>query len=466
MILAIDIGTSGCRAGLFESDGMLVSLAGQPWAISSSEEEGYSEQNPGDILQAFTGAVQLALAGRGGDVSRVVIDSQLHSLLLVDGGGAPLTPLSIWADSRAAEECRLLSGQYRENQWQKRNGCPLSPSYPLARLLWYRRHLPSLYARFAWAVSIKSCILQKILGIAVEDQALASASGLFNLAEKQWDAEILDYIGLSVGRLPQLVPVEQELPGDYTAFGRTLGISSQALWVAGGGDGQMAHLGTVGYRTDMLSMTIGTSCAVRRTSFENGADQREAVWTYLLDGSHAISGMASSNGGNVLDWYLKNLIGSVVDWPALEAELAVSVFDAKLLFFPFLFKERTASVAGAHASGFLGVRGGHTRIDLIRSLLEGIAFHACRMATGFAGCGSPPVALSGSLAESTFVRQVIAETLARPVTASLLSHAPLYGSLKLLGVELPESAEVVVPVFVNGYAEKFAEWCEKCEVKG
>jgi gluconokinase len=463
LILSVDIGTSGCRAALFLPDGSLVSIAERPYPSRYVQTAGFAEQDPEEILRVFVSAVQQATAGRGQEISRVVIAAVLHSLILVDASGAPLTPMSTWADTRAVDECHGLESEFNGGGWQTSTGCLLSPALPLARLLWYRRHHKSLYGRFVRALSIKSYILGRIFGVFVEDHALASASGLLNLSTRQWDRPILDCLGIAVERLPEPVAVEQTLPDAYTSFGCAIGISPRATWIIGSGDGQMAHLGTAGYHPDAISMSIGTSCAVRTLATVDDAGRRDSVWTCVLDDKHCLSGMASNNGGNVLDWYLRKLLDYAPEWSVLETELADRSFDSGLFFLPYLFAERLATVGSKPASGFSGVRGSHTRSDLIRAILEGIAFHACRMALGLTYRDSNPVTLSGSLTSSPLVQQIIAATLAVPVTASARPHAPLYGSLRLLGVSLPEASELSPHGAGDGYRSKFAAWCDRCD---
>ena len=163
-VLAVDIGTSGCRAILSGQDGTIISTADRSYAFQYDDRTGFAEQDPNDIFDNFVEVTKRCLSAKKVSVKYIVLGSVLHSLVLLDDTGNPLTPLSIWADRRAIDQCKKLKKMYDRNSWYQKTGCPLSPSYPMARLLWYKEHYTKLYKDFAKAVSIKSFIFFRLFG--------------------------------------------------------------------------------------------------------------------------------------------------------------------------------------------------------------------------------------------------------------------------------------------------------------
>lgn len=465
MVLAIDIGTSGCRAALFDNKGEVINSSESTYSYSTYGLSGYAEQDPEQILLAFFNVIIKASANYSESITHVVIDSVLHSLVLVDKAGIPLTPLSIWADTRAQRQCATLCEFFTQHQWHEKTGCPLSATYPLARLLWYKENLPLLFARFGKALSIKSFIWYRIFGVFVEDHSLASASGLFNLQKSMWDDDVLGYLGLDASRLPDPVPVEYQLAGSDMQPDLPIGLPQQAAWVIGGGDGPMAHLATVGYRSDAVSITLGTSSAVRMLSKADDAGRRPDVWTYMLEKQHYISGIASNNGGNVLDWYLHNVLKTTVDWDAIDLQLDSCGFDKELYFFPYLFEERIFPGTRDLSSGLLGIRADHTSLDIIRAILEGIVFHAVHMCKRLVGSRTVNViALSGSLSRLGFVREAFAGLLNTSIQIVPVLHAPQAGSFTMLtGKIVTSGMDVVAKETGDNYGDKYLTWQELLE---
>ncbi len=465
MVLAIDIGTSGCRAAMLDSQGAIINSSERTYTYSTSAVNGYAEQDPEQILLAFLDVIKLASAGYSDSITHVVIDSVLHSLVLVDKSGVPLTPLSIWADTRAQKQCATLQEIFTQHHWHEKTGCPLASTYPLARLLWYKENLPLVFDRFDKALSIKSFILYRIFGVFVEDYSLASASGLFNLHEMVWDSDVLGYLGFEVDRLPSPVPVEYQFAGSSMKSDLPFGLPRQAAWVIGGGDGPMAHLATVGYRSDAVSITLGTSSAVRMLSKADDAGRRHDVWTYMLEKQHYISGIASNNGGNVLDWYLHNILKSAVDWDAIDLQLDSCPFDKGLYFFPYLFEERVFPGTRDLSSGLLGIRADHTSLDIIRAIMEGIVFHAVHMCKRLVGSHAVNlIALSGSLSRLCFVRETFAGLLNIPIQTVPALHAPQAGSFTMLaGKIITSGMDVIARKTGDNYGDKYLTWQELLE---
>lgn len=464
MVLTVDIGTSGCRAALFNSNGEVVNSAEQHYTYSCIAGVGYAEQDPDHILRAFIEVLKRAGNGYSDVISSVVVDSVLHSLVLLEETGVPLTPLSIWADTRATNQCTSWSTEFERQHLHQKTGCPLTPTYPLARLLWYKERQTEVFDRFTKALSIKSYIIYRIFGLFVEDYSLASASGLFNLHTRTWDIEIMTHLGIQTEQLPELVPVEYEVPCSYTELGQSVGLPREVTWVIGGGDGPMAHLGTVGYQQDIASITLGTSSAVRMLTSIDSSGASAAVWTYLLDKRHFISGMASNNGGNVIDWYMRKFLNTTVDWDTLDAQLESSRFSAGLLFFPYLFAERDNDENFCRCSGFQGVHSDHTPLDFIRGILEGIVFHVVRMFERLViNSNVTAIALSGSLTRLNFVQRTLAGLINIPVLPIFDQHAPQLGSFRLLtGYKGIMNRQTIVEQPSDCYWEKYSTW-SRCQ---
>jgi len=457
--LAVDIGTSGCRATLFDAGTGVIASFEQPYPYGALLDTGHAEQDPDRILAVFLAVVCKASAGHSGEVRHVVLDSVLRSMVLLDVDGRPLTPLSLWADTRAEAQCAALAAPFAAGRWRQKTGCPLSPSYPLARLLWYKEHQPEIFTVFAKAVSIKSYILYRLFSVFIEDHGVASASGLFNHDTLSWDNDTLSYLGIDAARLPVPVPVEYQLehpPPDSGASGLPAG----AAWVVGGGDGPMAHLGTAGDRPDIASLTIGTSSAVRMLGAGGPSGCRSDEWTYILDRCRHISGVASNVGGHVLERYLHTTAAWDGDWNALDDQLSSGAIEAPLFFFPGQFQGRSSDdipMQGYFSTPPVGC----SPVMILRAVLEGIVFHTVLLLRLFAA-GRPlaAVALSGSLTRLSLVRDMISGVCGLPVMHVADLCAPQLGSLRLLDGRCMPVQEWSPGDASRRYGEKFSLWCD------
>ncbi|MBI5442009.1 MAG: hypothetical protein HY900_12455 [Deltaproteobacteria bacterium] len=411
-VLALDIGTSGARAALVGIDGEILDRAQTRYGFHCDERTGTSEQDPEEVLAQVLAVIGRCCAGGGVSIRAVSAASAMHSLMLVDETGRPLTPLSLWGDSRAKRQCEAYRQAYRQGGWHGKTGCLLSPSYPFPRLLWYRENHPQLFGRFARAVSIKAYVLFRMTGLWAEDECNASGSGLMNLRSRAWDGELLSYAGLSADRLPELVPTEQAIFRGRPALISVPGVEDATVWIAGAGDGPLCHRASAGDCVSTASLSIGTSAAARLSpgSVEPGS-LSEQIWCYVLDAGRHVLGLSSSNGGSVLEWGARALFPGGPTLAQLDEALGNRPSDPQLFFLPYLYPERDALITRRPQAGFAGVKPHHDAFDLLRAVVEGIAFHAAALHEELAKTGGTRVVVSGGAARLTTLRSVLAELL-------------------------------------------------------
>lgn len=469
-VLAIDIGTSGVRAALITSIGVVINSAQALYGFQCDDRTGVAEMDAELVFNRVLAVINRCTSGLHTFVRCVSMASAMHSLVLLDERGRPLTPLSIWMDTRAKPQCEQYRGIYERRHWHQKTGCILSPSVPLARLLWYRDREPGLFGRFSKAVSIKSYVLMRLLGVCVEDQSGAAGSGLLNVQVRQWATEVLDYIGLDPVRLPELVGNQDVIYRGTPAGMEIDGIGPDTVWIAGGADGLLAHKASVGKSANTRSLTIGTSAAARRSTADSMAERDNSVWCYPLDSQQYVVGQASNNGGAVIDWCLRTFFPSGTLLADLDEALHERRPDHKLIFLPFLYAERDCLVVQRPASCFTGLRPEHSPLDFFQAVLEGVVFNAIEM---LARLGNPglmmPAVASGGVTKLVTVRRILSavipgvQWLPEGVDATMRGAASL--GWECLGANQKVLFNDVMPLGENqqsvAYLQNYKLWKEK-----
>src|SRR5690606_16386012 len=120
----------------------------------------------------------------------------------------------IWSDSRAGAQAAAVFEQVGETRWYERtgNGFP-PPLYTAFKLMWLREHAPDVFARTRLVLGSKDWINLRLCGRAATDPSYASGSGVWNLEEGDYDAELLAATGLPRELLPEVVPSSEVLGG-------------------------------------------------------------------------------------------------------------------------------------------------------------------------------------------------------------------------------------------------------------
>ena len=316
-VIGCDIGTTNVKTTAFDCE---------TGAIYATHSEGYpmqhpqsdrSEQDPDEIYTALCKCVHTVhiASKQQGRIVGISFSAAMHSVLALDKNGKKLTNLIIWADNRSAAIADALRSSSEGFKMYQNNGTPIHAMTPACKLLWLKEKEPTIFDSAAKFIGIKEYIIYKLTGSFLVDFSIASATGLFNIVEKKWDAFTLEYIGLPEAKLPKAVsPYHQEILGD----GNDFGVPAGTPLVMGASDGCLANLGSGSIDTTSMTVTIGTSAAARVSSPKPYLDDKMRTFCYILDEETYIIGGPSNNGAVVFEW-LKNTFFSHEDYEQVMA---------------------------------------------------------------------------------------------------------------------------------------------------
>ena len=244
---------------------------------------------------------------------------------------------------------------------------------------------PDIYQNTAMFADIKTYIFYQLYGKYVIDHSMASATGMFNLQQLDWDQEALELLGISASQLPQLVSTTHILKGMKKRYATLMGIDENTPVVVGASDGVLSNLGVNSYKKGEVAVTIGTSGAIRTVIDKPRTDYKGRIFCYVLDEDHYVIGGPVNNGGVILRWLRDELLASEVE---TAKRLGVDPYDVLtkiasrvkpgadgLIFHPYLAGER-APLWNANARGsFFGLTLSHQKEHMIRAALEGVLYN-------------------------------------------------------------------------------------------
>lgn len=444
-ILGIDIGTSHTKAIAYGLDGEVLAQSNEGYQLISPQE-GWQELDPLALFNAAIKVIGEVVAGLGNDgLTGVCFSAAMHGLIAMDQHDEPLTNMITWADLRSTEYAQRLRSSQLGQQIYDRTGVPIHPMLPLCKLMWMKDHRPAIFAGAKKFISIKEFICYKLFGEYVVDHSIASATGLFDLYTLDWNAEALQQAGITADRLSNPVPTAFIFKNLKPEKALLMGISAGTAFVIGASDGCLAHLGSNALFRGDVSLTIGTSGAVRMMTEKPVQDRLQRVFSYPLDENVFISGGPINNGGNVLQWFasgfLQKSFTSGEDFDAFIGEaMTAPPGCGGLIFLPYLFGER-APVWDADARGlFFGVRSVHTRVHFMRSLMEGISYSLLEILQALESIIGPAghIYVSGGFIASDAWVGLLADVLGRKLSVLHAEDASAVGAailgMKALGM--------------------------------
>ena len=449
LVVALDVGTSSARARVFDAEGRaLPGAEGHVVYEPSTTADGGVELDPGALLEAVGGALDRCLAGAGaraGDVAAVGISVFWHSLLALDRGDRPLTPVITWADTRSAAAALELRRTHDERAIHARTGAPLHSAFFPAKLRWLRRTRPELFPRAATWCGFGEYLLAQLTGTLRASLSMASGTGLLDQARGCWDEAMVETAGPVAEALPGIDDTPP--PGLRAPWAARWPPLAHVPWHPARGDGACSNVGSDCWGPGRVALNVGTSAALRVTLPEPLGPHPATpwgLWRYRIDAGRALVGGATSEGGNVAAWCRKTLAlpeGAA----ALEQAIAAVPPDGHgLTALPFLAGERSPGWRADARAAVAGLSLDTGAVEVARALLEAVAFRLAEIydrLRPLAGADHVVVGSGGALGHSAAWAQIITDALGVPIALGTDAEASARGAallaLEALGQPAP-----------------------------
>ena len=446
LVLGLDIGTSGVRAGLF--DERADEIAG---AKINREASDFTELNPDALVVEVTAAIDQLLAKHSGvgKVESISISAFWHSLMGIDETGSPTTPLLTWADTRATQIARSFRSEFNESEIHLRTGCRFHSSYWPAKLRWLQTERPDAYVRTKQWIGFAEYLCLQLFGDPVASISMASATGLLNQKKCDWDWEFVSALGLGRESLPEVrekieIPLRNKFIDRWPAL-----IDAKLRTVLG--DGAANNVGGGCSAADRVALMVGTSGAMRVVLQGNPPERlASSLWSYRIDERRVVIGGALSDGGGLYHWLTDTL--AIGDRSKFERELEAMSPDAHgLTILPFWSGERSTGWTGDARGAILGLTQRTTPLEIVRAAIEAIAYRFALISSALKKIApdAKVIATGNALRSSPAWSQIIADVLGERLLIGGSPEASIRGAA-LLALEavgkIGSIEEVTVPI--------------------
>lgn len=455
--LAVDIGTTSLKAIAFNDKGEEICKHAVEYGMLHPQPA-YSEQNSDEIFDAVVISINKILESlHPAKPVFISFSAMMHSLIAVDEKGIPITNCIIWADNRAATIAEALRKTEEGEKFYQATGVPVHAMSPLCKLLWLKEQQPEIFYKAHKFIGIKEYIFFRLFYRYVVDTAVASGTGMLNVYSLQWEKTILETLEVPEEKLSLVVPVETLFYSNENSNGNNaLHLYDNIPFVIGGSDGALANLGTGSVAEDSMSVTIGTSAAVRILSSQPATEETMSIFCYHATGRQYIIGGASNNGAVVIQWLKDSILQTTESYEELF-ELAGSVpcGSDDLRFVPYILGER-APVWNAQAKGvFFGLTINHTKAHLIRAAMEGVTYNLYSIGKLIAKTTPfTEIYAAGGFAQSPMWLQVLSDVFNCKVMVSGSPESSALGAV-MVGIKALNLPVVIQPSIVAEHHPNF-----------
>lgn len=454
-LLGLDIGTTGCKATIFEMDGTPVASARREYGVLVPRPQ-WAEQDAEEVWLRARDAMCEAMAAVGGEaIVAVGLSVQGEAIIPVNAEGAALRPAILGMDTRTTAQNDWLREHFGARRLFDATGMPVHTINTLPKLLWLREHEPALWRSADRFLLYEDYIIGKMTGAYAISRCLASRTQLYDLRAGAWSEEILDMAGLDRSRLSPVLPSGTVVGTMRLDVAHDLGLQSAPAVATGGHDQACGALG-VGLTAPGIAMVSTGTAEVVEVALPS-----PALNTTLCEGNisvyaHTFPGLylamtLNHSGGLLLRWF-RDTFGQ--EETAIFAELTCEgvadgavrdVYDlllaeasaepTSLLLLPHFSGSGTPTFDTRSKGALLGLTFSTTKAEVAKAILEGLTFelqlNLDLLREG--GIVVDELRAIGGGARSNLWLQLKADVTGIPVVAPSLADAACWGAAVLAG---------------------------------
>lgn len=448
-LLGIDIGTSGTKTVLFDTEGGVAASKTIEYPMQQPQN-GWAEQNPNDWWNAVCGGIRAVLEKSGADakaIRGIGLSGQMHSLVMLDENNQVLRSAILWCDQRTAAECEEIYQRVGKERYIEITANPALTGFTAGKILWVRNHEPEIYAKCRHILLAKDYIRLRLCGVYATEVSDASGMGLLDVPHRCWSQEVLEKLEIASELLAKVYE-SPEVTGTITPeAAEQTGLAAGTPVVGGAGDNAAAAVGTGVVEDGKAFATIGTSGVVFAHTSKLSVDPKGRVHTFCcaVPGAWHVMGVTLA-AGQSLKWYRDQFCGvdcqqaaeqGVDPYFLLDKEAEkVPIGSNRLIYLPYLMGERTPHLDPDCRGAFVGLSGMHTRYDLLRAVMEGVTFSLRDCAEILKEMQVRPTQIlaCGGGGTSPLWRQMLADVLGCEVATTVSKEGPALGVAILAGV--------------------------------
>ncbi len=473
--LAIDQGTTGSRAVLYDRSGRVAASAYREFP-QHFPRPGWVEHSPRDLWESVNDSVQKVLREiPPGSISAIGITNQRETTVMWDSRtGKPVYNAIVWQCRRTAGRCDQIKKEKGTGEFfRKRTGLPIDAYFSATKIEWILKNVPgalpaakSGHIRFG---TVDSWILWNLTGgrVHATDYTNASRTMCFNIERLEWDKEILKRFNIPRQILP-------EVKNSSGQFGRTIRIGrlEAGIPISGiAGDQQAALAGQACFEPGSMKNTYGTGCFIILNAGAKRPVSKHGLITTLacgIDGKpvYALEG-AVFIAGAAIQW-LRDGLG-LLKTASQSEEMAESAKSNDGVYFVPALVGLGAPYWNQDARGAIfGITRGTQARHIARAALEAIAYQtkdvidAMRKDTGMS---FKSLKVDGGAAANNFLCQFQADILGIDVVRPRIIEVTSLGAAYLAGLAVSRGVDrIFKPKMPRAAANKlYASWLEAVE---
>lgn len=432
-VIGIDLGTSGVKCLLVSEEGTILGSSSKSYTPDFGKN-GFVEQDPARWWESTKEALKSLIGSfpkARGNIAAISCSGQMHSSVFLDKDKNVIRKAILWNDTRTTpqtEEIYEKAGGL-EKVLEKVYNKALE-GFTLPKILWLKENEPSNFEKVYKVIMPKDYINYMLTGNIKTDVSDAAGTLLFDVKNSKWSLDMAKAMDLDPGILPEVIQSTDVVGKVRPGISKELGLSEDTKVIAGGADNSLAAIGNGVIKKGQAVLSVGTSGTA--IAYLDGIAGKVTgdihLFNYSMPGSlYAMGCMLCA--GEALNWLKRTFLSdSSFDEINALADRAPAG-SGGVVFLPYLFGER-CPYSDANARGmFFGISGGTSAGDMIRSVMEGVAFglkDLFSLVKKFADVNE--LYITGGGAKSKVWGQIISDVVQRELKVLNIEEGPSFGA--------------------------------------
>ena len=384
-LIGIDIGTTGTKAALFDTEGNLMADAYQESTLYYPKP-GWVEQNPEDFYSSACDTIREVIRKSGvnpKDIAAISLDGQMAGIMGIDDNWNAVTHYDSWLDTRCKKYVEYIKNNF-ELKVLNLSGLPSTVAH-CAKMLWWKNEQPETFNNIKKFIQPAAYVAGKLAGLTAKDAFIDYTylhfTGLYDAKTTDWSRELCSEFGIPIEKLPAIVEPWKVIGCVTGKAAQDCGLDTETAVVAGAGDQAAGFLGAGLIEPGMVVDVAGTASVFACCVNEYKPDLE---YKTLLFPKAASKGLwfphaYIAGGGLCLRWFRDGMVKPGQDemediYKVLDQEaLSVPPGSDSLMFVPHLGGRNypyNSEVRGVWA----GFSWGHDRKHFYKSMLEALAY--------------------------------------------------------------------------------------------
>lgn len=449
-LLGTDIGTSGTKTILMDTEGKLIAQNLQEYDVLTPKPL-WAEQWPEVWADAALASIKNTVKESGinpRDIRGIAISGLYGgSGIPLDDQMKPVRPCMIWMDRRADEETSWVLEKIGEEKLLEITHNGADPYYGYTKILWMKNHEPENWEKTRLFLPPNDYVIYKMTGeIAIDYSSAGNIGGIFDMNRRAWSEEMMEAMGIPLSMMPQKIVESTDIVGGLTEeMAQELGLWEGMPVIAGGIDCGAANIGLGVFDSGIYAAAIGTSMCAALISDKPVKGKGLIVWPYLYDAkklSYYFAGGATA--GAIVKWFRNTICQFETEAEKAGGPKAYDVLNAAaeklpagsegIVVLPYFMGERSP-VWDSDAKGtILGLSLTHTKAHLYRAFLEAVAYSLRNAMEATGEDLGEYILLAGGVTKSKVWRQIFADVTGYPVVCPIYDVEANMGDVMLAGI--------------------------------